>query len=108
MTNREVWQTRKTEAENAFKKEHAGELLDVHRQGLTAYPVKFELGLGPVLKNLDDAVKNKKATDVQKYKLKAKEIVGKYKVRINGKKTELGTAFEPLNHGITYLETALK
>jgi hypothetical protein len=108
MTNREVWQTRKTESENAFKKEHAGELLNVHKQELTAYPVKFDLGLGPVLKNLDDAQKNKKTTDAEKHKGKAKEIVGKYKVRINGKKTELGTAFGPLSQGITYLEGVLK
>jgi hypothetical protein len=108
MTLRQVWQTRKEESEEAFKKAHAGELLNVHTQGLTAFPIKFELGLGPVLDNLESAQKKNKAADVQKYKGKAKEIVGKYKTRITGKKTELGTAFEPLNKGITHLETALK
>jgi hypothetical protein len=108
MTLRQEWQTRKEESEDAFKKAHARELLDVHTQGLTAFPIKFELGLGPVLDNLESAQKKNKPADVQKYKAKAKEIVGKYKSRVAGKKTELGAAFEPLNKGITHLEAALK
>ena len=48
--------------------------------------------MGPVLNSLESAPKNKQAADVQKYMGKAKEIVGKYKLRIDGKKTELGTA----------------
>src|ERR1700722_19637746 len=108
MALRKDWQTRKEEAEDAFKKAHASELLDVHTQGLTPFPIKFDLGLGPVLDNLESAQKKNKAADVQKYKGKAKEIVGKYKSRVSGKKTELGAAFEPLNKGITHLETALK
>jgi len=108
MTLREVWKTRKEESEEAFKKAHAKELLNVHSEGLTPYPIKFELGLGPVLDNYESAAKKNKPADVTKYKTKAKEIVGKYKTRVNGKKTELGTAFEPLNKGILHLEGALK
>ncbi len=108
MTLRTIWQTKKEESEEAFKKAHAGELLDVHTQGLTPFPIKFELGLGPVLDNLEAAQKKNKAADVLKYKTKAKDIVGKYKTRVNGKKTDLGAAWAPLNAGIAHLEGALK
>lgn len=108
MTMREVWQTRKKESEEAFKKAHAHELLNVHNQGVTGYPVKFELGLGPALKNLESAQKSKKPADVQKYLGKSKEIVEKYKGRIDKNKTALGTAYEPLHKGIAYLEGVLK
>jgi hypothetical protein len=108
MALRKEWQARKEESEEAFKKAHARELLDVHTHGLTPFPVKFELGLGPVLDSLESAQKNNKPADVQKYKTKAKDIVGKYKTRVTGKKTELGAAFDPLNRGITHLEAALR
>jgi hypothetical protein len=105
---REVWQTRKKESEEAFKKAHAAELLNVHQQGLTPYPVKFDLGLGPMLKSLEAAQKDKKLNDVTKYKGKAKEIVGKYRTRTNTAKTALGPAWEALDKGLTYLEGLLK
>jgi hypothetical protein len=108
MTLRQVWQTRKEESEEAFKKAHAHELHNVHTEGLTPFPLKFELGLGPALDSFESAQKKNKAADVQKYKTKAKDIVGKYKTRIAGKKTELGGAYEPLNKGILHLEEALK
>lgn len=108
MTLRQVWQTRKEESEEAFKKLHAKEVLKVHTEGLTPYPVKFDLGLGPALDSMESAQKKNKPADVTKYKGKAKEIVGKYKTRASGKKTELGPAWEPLNKGIAHLENALK
>ena len=108
MTPRDVWKTKKKESEEAFKKEHAAEVLKVHTDGLTPYHIKFELGLGPVLDNLDKAEKGKKPADIKKYKEKAKEIVGKYKLRIEGHKTELGKAYPPVHEGITYLENQLK
>jgi hypothetical protein len=106
MTLREVWQTRKHESEEAFKKAHAGEVLKAHTDGVTGYPLKFELGLGPALDSFESAKKKKK--DEKKFLDKAKDIVGKYKIRVEGKKTELGTAYEPLHKGITYLEAGLK
>jgi len=109
MSLRKTWQAHKESSEEAFKKAHATEMLKVHTEGLTPYPIKFDLGLGPALDNLESAQKKNKAADVAKYKQKAKDIVGKYKTRINGKKNELGpTAVAPLNTGILYLENQLK
>jgi hypothetical protein len=108
MTLREVWQTRKHESEEAFKKEHAHEVLKAATEGVTGYPLKFELGLGPALDNFESAKKKKKELDEKKFLGKSKEIVGKYKTRIDKSKTELGTAYEPLHKGITYLEAGLK
>lgn len=108
MSLRQIWQTKKKQSEEAFKKAHAKELLNVHSEGLTPYPVKFELGLGPVLDSLESAEKKNKTADVTKYKKKANDIVDKYKTRVDSKKTELGPAFGPLNEAITHLEGALK
>jgi len=108
MTHREVWQARKHESEEAFKKAHAHELLDAPTKGVTGYPLKFDLGLGKQLDSFEAAKKKNKPADVTKYLGTSKGIVGKYKTRIEGKKTELGTAYEPLKQGITHLEAGLK
>ncbi|HEX3744149.1 MAG TPA: hypothetical protein VHW09_09475 [Bryobacteraceae bacterium] len=108
MTLREVWKTKKKESEEAFKKEHAKELLKVDTEGLTPYPVKYELGLGPALDSYEAAKKKNKAADIKKYLDKSKEIAGKYHTRIEGKKTELGKAYPAAHEGIDYLIKNLK
>jgi hypothetical protein len=105
---RDKWKASKDAALTAFKKDHALEVLDVDMAGVTGFPFKFELGLGPVLDSYESAKKKNKTADVQKYLAKSKEIVGKYKTRVTNKKGELGGAYEPLNKGILYLEAHLK
>jgi ribosome-binding protein aMBF1 (putative translation factor) len=108
MTLREAWKTKKKESEEAFKKEHAKEVLKVHTDGLTPYPIKYDLGLGPALENLESAQKKKKDADIKKYLDKSKEIVGKYHTRIENNKDALGTAYKAVHDGIEYLQKILK
>ena len=108
MELRKVWQAKKFQSEEAFKKAHAGELLNAHTQGTTGFPVKFELGLGPALDNYEGARQKKKDGDATKYLGKSKEIVAKYKKRIEDHRNELGTAYQPLHDGIAHLEQHLK
>ena len=102
------WKAFKLNAEDTFKKEHAKELNNVHMDGVTGFPVKFDLGLSPVLNNLASARKNNKPADIQKYITKGKEILGKYQTRIDGKKKELGGAYAILNTGLTTVTNTLK
>lgn len=102
------WKVYKTQAENAFKQEHKTELYNVHKDGVTGFPVKFDLGLSPILKNLESARKNKKATEVSKYIAKGIEVVGKYQKRIDDNKKELGGAYTHLNSGLAAVRALLK
>jgi hypothetical protein len=105
---RSDWQTKKKESEDKFKAEHAKELLQVHTQGLTPYPLKFDLKLGPTLDDLEKAQKANKPADVTKYKTAVQKIVGQYKTRISGKTKELGGAKKALDEGISRIEKATK
>jgi len=97
------WSTYKEAALRQFKTDHASEMKNAH-EGITAFPVKFELGLSPALKSLASAKKSNKATDIQKYKTNGLKAYNAYRQRIddaNTKKT-LGTK------AWTYLDTGLK
>ena len=101
------WKAFKLKAEDVFKKEHASEVLNAHKDGVTGFPVKFPLGLSPVLVNLESARKKNKAEDVKKNVAKAKEIVGKYQILIDGKKKELGGVYAYLNNGLAEVKKSL-
>jgi hypothetical protein len=107
-TLRDVWKTKKMLSEEEFKKEHAREVLKVHTEELTPYPIKYELGLGPALDNYESAKKKNKAADIKKYLDKSKEIAGKYNTRIENNKAKLGKAYQPAHDGIKYVLDNLK
>jgi len=83
-----TWKAFKLKAEDEFKKEHAKELLNAHKDGVTGFPLKFEKGLSPVLDKLAAAQKNKKDKDIQTHTAKAKEIIGIYQGRIDNGATK--------------------
>jgi hypothetical protein len=96
------WSTYKEAALRQFKTDHASDMQHAH-EGITAFPVKFELGLSPALKSLASAKKSNKAADIQKYKQKGLAAYNTYRHRIDDTNTKkiLGKAW-------TYLDTGLK
>jgi hypothetical protein len=103
-----TWKAFKLSAEEKFKKEHAKEVLTSHTQGVTGFPVKFELGLSPAMNSLDSALKSKKQADIVKYTKKVKEAVDKYQERIDKSETKkiLGGAWADLDKGLEAVRKA--
>lgn len=91
MTLEEIWRTRKTESEDVFKKARATELQLVHDRGLSPYQVEFDLGFAGA-ETRGSGPGNRRQVPVA----------------LNGRKTGVGAAYEPLSKGATHLEGAPK
>jgi hypothetical protein len=102
MAMRKDWQSAKSLAEFAFKKDHPVQG-DVHINPPAPYPVKFKEDLGPTL---DDYEKAKTATDKAKYARKAKDVIKNYRASITTAK-DMKTAGKVLLDALAKIEKAL-
>jgi hypothetical protein len=103
------WSFWKEKALRQFKADHAMEMQKAH-EGITPFPVKFELGLSPALKSLASARKSKKDTEINKYKAKGLTAYNAYRHRIDEGKTKqiLGKAWNDLDSGLKEVHKLLQ
>ena len=104
---RKEWSFRKELAFKQFTDAHKHEMLDVHVNGVTGYPLKFNKDLGPTLDNLEKAQKDKKTTDISKLSSKAKEAVIAYRKQVQEAKTLGPLPSKTLLEALTALEKHL-
>jgi len=88
MSLRDGWKTAKGAAELAFKQAHAKEMLKVHTDGMTPYPLKFKEDLGPTLDDYEKAVKAKKPAGAAKHA--SKSVIKNYGDAIDKVEKALG------------------